>query len=698
MQQEKAITYKRHYQKITAVAKKTREHLDNAMQSISHLHHKNKSLTKQNHALVMHITHASAAKTHANEKAWNILATKAASTFSLKEKGMSTNVSCVMSINATINVVVEALGVEVEGDVSQCSIHRMVIEGGIAAETQLVDKITCARGILHEVNHTSETQLQGWKHQATEMYSTYNDVMEGHDAADIQDFAPKVKGILTDHAEDQKKLVCLFAEWKQECKQEVHGEKALTCLPLADVIHLLSEMMENVIETVGGYQQWDLLSPDEWQLHSSKAIHQLCMTFGEKEFASLSSAEKEAVDFFVWAGCCMHKELNVAKGGNTRMQAWWEQNGVDSPVLLMNKDNAAAASAGSSVAKDQAVQVSTGGGQKTLDLAGSVFYHKDDKKGQHYSLQYYLETELGFTSQWPDTSNTCYHSHGDAACKYLVHKSWYMQFLEIILFKKESWTHTNMEQNVFQGFLYVDLVLGPSTSHETATLDGRPFKHPEAFYAIQQIAQDQKNYPHLHCLLVTFLEGALDTWVCFCGEFTAGGVIDKSSTAQREMAYMKTTNDNNKGALGTVHTSLQQALHMSLSHLNSWFIYKKNMTGTYIQNFLQPGAQKRLLKQAHAANYDKEQVRKNKQLDVWRKEWQDAAEAKLTAVVPHLTLAEVEKLYVNEINLQIQWHRQFDKDVPAAKNTPSGKAKRVEHSMEQPDGSNNAQGMLGCLG
>ncbi|KAG1751721.1 hypothetical protein EDB19DRAFT_1893106 [Suillus lakei] len=441
----------------------------------------------------MCVTCASAAKTRANEKAWDILATKAASTFSLKEKGVFTNVSRAMvqdlvtnldiplqSINATINVVAEALGVEVEGDVSQRNgtTHKNINYQSHHVTLTLPDGQTATQlaGILHEVNHTSETQLQGWKHQANEMYSTYNDVMGGHNTADIQDFAPKVKGMLTDHAEDQKKLVLC-------------GEKALTCLPPADVVHLLSEMMEN-------------------QLHSSKAICQLHMTFGEKEFASLSSAEKEAVDFFVWAGCCMHKELNAAKGGNTRMRAWWEQNGVDGPVLLMNKDNVAVASAGSSVAKDRAVQVSTG---------GSVFRHKDNKKGQHDFLRYYLETELGFTSQWPDTSNTRYHSHGDAACEYL--------FLEIILFKKESWTHTNMEQNEITcwasynqclthpylqtiqnsstnildlGPIHakviahlqcliadVDLVLGLSASHETATLDGRPFECPEAFYTIQ---------------------------------------------------------------------------------------------------------------------------------------------------------------------------------------------------------------------
>ncbi|KAG2063204.1 hypothetical protein BDR04DRAFT_1038877, partial [Suillus decipiens] len=91
---------------------------------------------------------------------------------------------------------------------------------------------------------------------------------------------------------------------------------------------------------------------------------------------------------------------------------------------------------------------------------------------------------------------------------------------------------------------------------------------------------------HLRHLLVAFLEGALDTWIRFCAEFTAGGVIDKSSTAQREIAYMKTTNDDNEGALGTVRTSLRRAPHMSLSHLNSRFMYKKNRTGAYIQQVL----------------------------------------------------------------------------------------------------------------
>lgn len=74
-------------------------------------------------------------------------------------------------------------------------------------------------GISHKVNHSSKTQLEGWQELITEMYSTYNQCM--NTAIDYREFVEKVKGMLTDHAEDQKKLVRLFLGWKQTCEREV---------------------------------------------------------------------------------------------------------------------------------------------------------------------------------------------------------------------------------------------------------------------------------------------------------------------------------------------------------------------------------------------------------------------------------------------------------------------------------------------
>ncbi|KAG1865898.1 hypothetical protein DFJ58DRAFT_743235 [Suillus subalutaceus] len=56
--------------------------------------------------------------------------------------------------------------------------------------------------------------------------------------------------------------------------------------------------------------------------------------------------------------------------------------------------------------------------------------------------------------------------------------------------------------------------------------------------------------------------------------------------------------------------------------------------------------------------------------------------AKLDAVVPRLTLEDLTKLRAPEIDLQIRWHRRFDPAVPAAKDTPTTKQKKVKVLME----------------
>ena len=245
-----------------------------------------------------------------------------------------------------------------------------------------------------------------------------------------------------------------------------------------------------------------------------------------------------------------------------------------------------------------------------------------------------MENVLGFRVQWPDTSNTRYHSHGDAACEFLVHEPFYMAYLEQIRLKKDSQMLTNIEENVLHGFSCpktkeeivcfaaynqcithpylrmvqnnksnilelgpvhaslisqiwklqnnVDLIVGPSATYKTATMDGKLFTRPEAIYTIQWIASNTVTYPHIHQLLASFLEGALETWICFSREFTSGGKIDRATASQRQSAFMKTTNNDNEGALGTVHTSLHWAPSMSLSHFNSGVMYKKNDTSSYI--------------------------------------------------------------------------------------------------------------------
>lgn len=101
----------------------------------------------------------------------------------------------------------------------------------------------------------------------------------------------------------------------------------------------------------------------------------------------------------------MHKEMNSVKGGNAAMAAWWEEAGLRGPMKLMNKANAAAAATGAGQARDQAVDASQSGGVKLTSLAGAVFRHKDDKKGQQDTLRFFFEAMVGYMISFPDTSN-----------------------------------------------------------------------------------------------------------------------------------------------------------------------------------------------------------------------------------------------------------------------------------------------------
>jgi len=235
--------------------------------------------------------------------------------------------------------------------------------------------------------------------------------------------------------------------------------------------------MEMLIKNfAGGLSAWEALSVGERHTRSQVALQTLHHQIGEQRFASLSDAEKGATDFFVWAGCCMHKELNAVKGGNAAMTAWWQDNNIDGPIILMNRDNTAAVSIAPSgaVAAQRALAVSGRGAVKALDLSGLVFRHKDDKKGQQDSLRFYLEAQLGYFLPWPDTSNTWYQSHCDGASAWLVYRPLYSPYLELMMDRKDSRNLTNIERNVYNAFQC------PKTAEEMACLSvwGNCVGHP----------------------------------------------------------------------------------------------------------------------------------------------------------------------------------------------------------------------------
>jgi hypothetical protein len=602
-------------------------------------------------------------------------------------------------VNDAVHVVGETLGVTVKGDMSTRTVGRCIREGGIAAKIQIADEIHKAKskfklylnifciliinlttaftmagdsttikhidyatkhiyikaptydedksdlknshrffGITALPNHKASTQMTMWQSATKDMVDLYNSTPTGKaNPMHYDEFGAKSIAMMADHSADQ---VLFGANWESfhiACANRIKGRLEALDLSPIELLPVISEVCDRKIAAVGGYEKWFSLSPEEQVFHDASAYEKLVELLGAAAYEALAPEEKQFVNLFIHAGCCMHKELNSNKGGNTAMMAWWAANGLVGPIKLMNRDNARAAADGSSAAAQLASNISTAGGVKAASIAGAIFNHKDDKKGHHESLQAFWLTELGYRIPFPDTSNIRYQSHCLAATELITHLSYYIKFLEQVRNKKENGRLNHMEQNLYDalhdiptltelcvlsiysewvGILYninardgdknaCDMgpdhdevkktirkyittpshLLDPDFSKPLVGLFGIPIQHPEALYAIHAM---KHKLPHLKGVLVAFLTGALETWECFTSEFAADGIIANATAEERAKAWMPTTNDHAEGSLGDLRVWFRKAPNMTLEGFNDRKMYKKNNTKGYMADEFTP--------------------------------------------------------------------------------------------------------------
>jgi hypothetical protein len=89
---------------------------------------------------------------------------------------------------------------------------------------------------------------------------------------------------------------------------------------------------------------------------------------------------------FLWAGCCMHKEMNTIKGGNAQMIDFWAKAGFTDPMKLMNQDNSAAVEFGGTAARKRASDVSQAGAVKLTSLHFCSQGQEEGTTGQFTNL------------------------------------------------------------------------------------------------------------------------------------------------------------------------------------------------------------------------------------------------------------------------------------------------------------------------
>ncbi len=339
--------------------------------------------------------------------------------------------------------------------------------------------------------------------------------------ADLRLFYKWLKGIHGDHANNEK-AVCSDLDGKKTDSAIVDlGVTAALEMNAQEVLRISEAWQKQKIEDAGGQEAWDQLSAEERSVRDLAALDGMYRSLGLEQFEKMDAAEKQELTLFFWVGCCMHKDMNAFKGGNTRMMVAYEKLGLPPPVMLANKQNAALLQRILDPAKKPpengeltetemtALEASTRGGVKTCALAGALFNHKDDKKGQQDTHQMYFSTCYGDENyrRFPDTSNDRFGTYGEAASELVSDLPNYRAFLKHIHDAKARPGWTNMELNLHHALsdiptvtelvvmsLYSQLICRPYLTHvqadeEMNTLDLGPF-HKETIKHVETLIKN----------------------------------------------------------------------------------------------------------------------------------------------------------------------------------------------------------------
>jgi hypothetical protein len=194
-------------------------------------------------------------------------------------------------------------------------------------------------------------------------------------------------GVNTDHCSKEKKYADVVKAKVTEAKHQLLGEGEILDRNWEEMDVLFDKAWEEMVEELGGQETWEALSIEDKQLQHAIVVKRTMISLGQEKYAEMSEEEKRELDFFVWTGCGCHKNANSVSGGNAGMMSWWLENDITPPILLANRDNAAVLQNVDSLdnltpAELHALKSTTRGGVKAASIAGAIFNHKDDKKGQ----------------------------------------------------------------------------------------------------------------------------------------------------------------------------------------------------------------------------------------------------------------------------------------------------------------------------
>ncbi|KAJ7740117.1 hypothetical protein B0H16DRAFT_1378659, partial [Mycena metata] len=261
--------------------------------------------------------------------------------------------------------------------------------GSISTDPNSAPKVRFL-GVEKTVDHSSAESVRGWNRRMQENIDLFNRsplARRLERQYSVREWLRILRGMHGDHASPEKSTAAGLQEQKRDGAIQDLGEDALSGKSYMELVEYLGAWNARKIVEVGGVEGWNALSPAEQTARDVKMMSDIVTALGREAYDALNPADRRMIDLFVWGGCCMHKDLNSFKGGNTEMMLEWRKLGIAGPILLANKDNAAllqnlldpAQPQDAVLTEDQlrAFEASTRGGVKTAALAGAIFNNKD---------------------------------------------------------------------------------------------------------------------------------------------------------------------------------------------------------------------------------------------------------------------------------------------------------------------------------
>jgi hypothetical protein len=476
----------------------------------------------------------------------------------------------------------------------------------------------------------------------------------------------------SDHANNEKKTAAMMEQWKHEEILQELGQEALTNKEVVEILTLCQQWHTQKIEGVGGLQAWKKLSPDEQAIRNIATINAMVQALGKEALDRLTDTEERTLKLFVWVGCGMHKDQNAFKAGCLAMNAAWKELGLEGhPIILANKSNAAAVRKALAPERGDApltetelaaLEVSTFGGAKAAALAGTIYNNKDDKKGQGDLHTVHFD-DLEHFRHFPQTHACRFGTFGEAAGELILHRNEYRQNMEIIRYRKQTASFTNLEYNVYMALddigtqtewvimsiyhecvtvPYLDFIRGSGSNaldltkyytdivdhcqkavddpslflekidegYVNARLDGKPWPRMEIMEAnYERVA----HLPNIVPLFKVFWAAAKGAWILFTSEYAPGGVIDAMSDDEKLLAWMSSTNDVNEGILGAYRVFLRLRPRTTLHQYNAIETFRRNETQDFVDSQFQEEDYQYVRKEARILDASKLETRRRRE-------------------------------------------------------------------------------------